>query len=179
MTVTEIISTVNNILNLGADVEASLSEQPVCATLLTCCNFTLEDMYRNYATCIRQTVVEAVDGFIPTNDVRLCRVFALTDSCGREARYKYTSGGLLVDVDGKYNLTYAKLPAELDFASEVTLPSPRITERMFVYGVIAEYLRMAGDYTAAGVWRDKLDAALSVATADKTTAKMPARRWLL
>lgn len=179
MTVTELITTVNSILNLGVNVEASLSEQPVCATLLACCNFVLEDLYRNHATHTRTTVVEAVDGFIPTKDIRLCRVFAVTDSCGRQTRYKYASGGLLVDVDGKYNLAYAKLPTELSFTSEVTLPSPRITDRIFVYGVIAEYLRITGDYTAASVWRDKFEAAVTVATADKTTAKMPARRWLL
>lgn len=179
MKVTEIISTVNNILNLGVDVEADLTQQEVCAKLLACCNFASEDLYRSYAVCARKTVVEAVDGYIPTKDLRLCRVCSLTDSCGQNVRFKYASDGLLVNVDGKYNLAYAKLPDELDFASEVTLPSPRITYRIFVYAVIAEYLRITGDYTAAGVWRDKLDGALSVATADKTTAKMPSRRWLL
>lgn len=178
MTVIEVIKAVNDILNLGLNTEESWDNQPPCAALLACCNFTLEELYRKYATGCRQTVVEAVNGFIPTTDIKLCRVFSLTDSCGRSVRFKYATEGLTVQSDGKFNLTYAKLPDNLDFTSGVSLPTPRITERIFIYGVIAEYLRVIGDYTASNVWRDKYDDALIVATADKTTAKMPTRRWL-
>lgn len=179
MTVTELISTINNILNLGANVEENMNGQPVCTALLTCCNLALEDLYRNYVACCRKTVVEAKDGFVDTKELKLCKVISLTDSRGCSAHFRYVDGGLLTQSDGKYNLIYAKLPSRLNFDSEIELPSPRLSSRIFVYAVIAQYLTLTGDYTAAQAWQDKLDAAISVAFADKAAGKMPSRRWLL
>lgn len=188
MNVLEVIKTTDEILSLGicdefengidaADVE-ELSSNKRCVSLLSACNFVLEELYRDFATDCRSTVVEAVNGHIDTRNLSLCRVVSLLDSRGRVSAYTYAADGIDVEFDGKYNLTYARIPDKLHFDSDLVLPSPRITFRIFVYGVMSEYLRRLGDYNACAVWQEKYDAAIEIARRKTAMLKMPSRRWL-
>lgn len=180
MNVIEVIKTADEILSLGINVEetADLSSDNRCVSLLSCCNFLLEELSREFASDCRTTVVQATDGFVDTRSLSLCRVISVVDSRGNTVPFKYAQGGIRVDFDGRYNLTYAHLPNKLDFTSEVALPTPRVTFRIFVYGVVAEYLRRLGDYVTCAVWQEKFDAALSVARRKSERLTMPSRRWL-
>lgn len=80
--------------------------------------------------------------------------------------------------DAKYNRARVNSPVPLTFESEATLPDSKITARIFIYGVIAEYFRIAGDYSQSVSWTEKYVNALSVAFSSKTTARLPSRRWL-
>lgn len=185
MNVVEVVETVDEILDLGIKTEIddalpkaqAMAKNGKCVSLLSCCNFVSEELYRDYAVTRCNTVVEAKDGFIDTADLKMCRALALADSLGNFAPFKYAENGLAVKRDGKYNLAYAKLPAELGMESEIVMPAPRITYRMFVYGVIAEFLQREGDYSKSEIWRTKLNAALSAASVN-VCASMPVRRWL-
>lgn len=183
MTAVNVIETIDEILNLDIvkDVEGKTTTYDAddrCRSLLSCCNFVLEDLYREHATDCHSTVVEAINGLIDVSDYRICKVVSVVDSCGVNVPFKYCSNGLSVKCDGRYNLTYAKLPKQVDYSCEIVLPSSVITYRMFIYGVIAEYLRRQGDYNSSAVWADKFDAALKVATSLKSNVVMPSRRWL-
>lgn len=183
MTAANIIETIDEILNLGiaVDVKAgttTFDTDERCNSLLSCCNFVLEDLYREHAAGCHSTVVEAANGLIDTSDYRICKVISVVDSCGVNVPFKYCADGLSVKRDGRYNLTYAKLPKQVDYAGEIVLPSSVITHRIFIYGVIAEYLRRQGDYNNSAVWTDKFVSAVHVATSLKTNVVMPSRRWL-
>lgn len=80
--------------------------------------------------------------------------------------------------NAKYNCVGANSPVPLTFESEVAMPNSKITARIFIYGVIAEYFRIAGDYSQSVSWAGKYADALSVAFASRTTARLPSRRWL-
>ena len=187
MTVCNVITTADNILNLNIVSQLDVSAQTLaqamrhnadCNLLLTCCNSVMEDLFRQFAFDCRSTVVEAVNGLIDTSLLKICRAVSLTDSAGRKTPFAYCASGLKVDADGKYNLTYARLPDELDFDTDVTLPNCKITNRIFTYGVIAEYLRIVGDYLNSQSWLGKFNQALTVATTSKTDLRLPSRRWL-
>lgn len=182
MTVANVIETVEEILNGGSVMCAeengeNVSPDEKYKSLVSCCNFVLEDLYRDYATDCRKTVVEVKNGIADVSGLNMCRVLSLADSSGNSASFTYNSQGLLAETDGRYNLTYARLPQTLTYVSEVVLPDPRITYRIFIYGVIAEYLKRRGDYQKSAVWNDKFVTALSAAY--RTCAGvMPVRRWL-
>lgn len=187
MTVCDVISTADNILNLGIVSQLDLSSQTLaqamsqnadCNVILHCCNGVLEELFSEHAVDCRSTVVEAVNGVIDTSALKLCRALFLVDSSGVKSPFTYCSTGLNVSRDGRYNLTYARLPDKLDFETEIPLPNCKITDRIFIYGVIAEYLRVLGDVTLSDSWAEKYKQAVSCAAASKTDLRMPSRRWL-
>ena len=146
--------------------------------LLNCCNFTLEELYRDYASSIRKTVVEVVDGFADTSAYKLCKVISLVDGEGNDVKYRYTEGGLSVEEDGKYNLCYARLPNDVDLEDEITLPTPRITERVLAYGILREYFTISGDRLTASQWEERYKDALRIADVKSSSMHMPVGRWL-
>ena len=66
MKVSEIVKTCGEILNLNFPdeyFESSDAPNDASATMLiNSCNFVLEELYRDYATSLRKTVVEVMDG---------------------------------------------------------------------------------------------------------------------
>ena len=181
----DLILTIDKILDLGIapdldSGDATMDEDSRCLQILSCSNFVLEQLYREYASYVRKTVVEAVKGLIDTSALKLCKVFALTNSSGAKVPFTYTSQGLAVQTDGRYNLTYAKLPQEIvQGEEEIIMPSPKITIRMFIYGVCAEYLYRICDYTRSASYEEKFKSALTVASMSRNNCVMPVRRWLL
>lgn len=181
MKINEIIKMSSEILNLNLPTELFDEEMPddnMVRILLNSCNFVYEELYRDYATSLRKTVVEVIDGFVDTSVYRMCRVISLVDAEGNDVTFRYGDGGLYVDADGKYNLCYARLPDVLGWGDEVCMPSPRITERMFVYGVVREYYAVTGDWTLAKQWDTRFKDALQVAGVKTSSMRMPVRGWL-
>lgn len=182
MTVTKIIQTIDEMLGLGIFQQAKYDEQAVqsdvrSVRLLDCCNSVLEQLYAEHMADPTRTVVEVVDGVAPL-DPQTYRVLKIKDSNGCDVDFHYTSSGIAVETDGRYNVTYAKLPHKMSYEDEVVLPDPRITYRLFVYGVIAEYFRRVGDYASGDNWQQKFDDAITVTVELRKNCRMRARRWL-
>ena len=180
MTVNEIIKLSSEILNLEFPNEYFDGEMPadnVVKILLNSCNFVYEELFRDYATSLRKTVVEVKDGFVDTSLCRMCRVISLVDEEGNDVKFRYGDGGLYAE-DGRYNLCYARLPDVLRWGDEVHMPSPRITERMFVYGVVREFYAVTGDWALAKEWDTRFKNALQVAGVKTSSLRMPVGRWL-
>ncbi|MCH5160051.1 MAG: hypothetical protein J1F66_04295 [Clostridiales bacterium] len=167
-------------LNLNEEnIESELETQGSSVRqLLNCCNFTLEELYRDYASSIRKTVVEVVDGFADTSAFKLSKVISLVDGEGNDVKYRYTEGGLSVDEDGKYNLCYARLPNDVGLDDDVSLPSPRISERMLAYGILREYFTIIGDTLTASQWDERYKDSLRIADVKSSSMRMPVGRWL-
>ena len=162
-----------------SQLDTELNTQGSCARrLLNCCNNTVEELFRDYASALRKTVVEVVDGFADTSEYKLCKVISLVDGEGNDVKFRYTDGGLSVEKDGKYNLCYAKLPNELNIGDEVVLPSPRITERIVAYGILRDYFTTVGDKAAAAQWEDRYKDALRVTDVKSSPMRRPVGRWL-
>lgn len=181
MKTNEIVKISSEILNLDLSEEYFendlLPDDNVVKILLNCCNFVYEELFRDYATSLRKTVVEVRDGFADLSVYRMCKVISLVDAEGNDVKFRYSAGGLYAE-DGKYNLCYARLPDVLGWIDEIHMPSPRITERMFVYGVVREYYAVTGDWTQAKEWDVRFKDALQVAGVKTSSMKMPVGRWL-
>ena len=161
------------------EIESEMERQGSCVRqLLNCCNFTLEELYRDYACSVRRTVVEVVDGFADTSGYKLSKVISLVDGEGNDVKYRYTEGGISVNGDGKYNLCYARLPNDVNLEDEITLPSPRITERILAYGILREYFTVVGDGLTASQWDERYKDALRIADVKNSSMRMPVGRWL-
>lgn len=178
----EIIKTCGELLNLDFPEEyfgaSAVVEDGQIKILINCANFVYEELYRDYATALRKTVVDVVDGFADTSSFKMCKVISLVDSEGNDVHFRYGDGGIYVDADGRFNLCYARLPDTLGWNDVVLMPSPRITERIFVYGVAREYYATLGDWVNAKEWDERFKAALQVACSKTTSMRLPVRGWL-
>lgn len=184
MTILEVVETVDTILNIGIAESVSPEEDKIAkyqqdgdaASIVSCCNCVLEELYRdNFADC-HTTVVEAKEGKIDVSRLKILRILALRDAEGNKVRFMQGEGCLYAPYNGKFNLTYARAPAEVDLLSDLPA-NPRMTFRIFIYGVITEYLRRRGDFNQSLSWDEKYRNALSAAaTAPQKT--MPVRRWI-
>lgn len=145
--------------------------------LVTCYQSAHEELYLTYATALRSTVVETVDGFVDTRALHLCKVISLVDSEGNDVKYRFTDGGLFVDGCGRYNLRYARLPNPAGWDEDAILP-PNVTERIVAYGMLREYCLMIGDWASAKQWDDRFKDALAASSIKLSVANLPRRRWL-
>lgn len=184
MKLSEIVKTCSEIIHCDLDDEcfaapySQICSNNVIKTLVNGCNFVLEELYRDYATALGRTVVEVVDGFCDTGCYKLSRVISLLDGEGNNVKFRYGDGGLYVERDGKYNLCYARLPGEVGWDDDVRMPSPRVTERILIYGVIREYYATQGDWYNAKQWDGRFKDALRVADVKSSTMTMPVGRWV-
>lgn len=184
MKVSQIVKICGEMLNIAFpdeffDVSANndVTDSVDAVALVNCCNFVLEELYRDYATSLRRTVVESAEGFVDTSKYKLCKVISLVDAEGNDVKFRYGDGGLYVDKDGKYNMCYARLPAQMEWNDEIAMPSPRITERMLIYGVIREYFAMQGDWNNAKQWDSRFKDALRSSEVKISSMRLPVRRW--
>lgn len=149
-----------------------------CAVmLLAVANLVLQDLYCNWSTAVEKAIVTSENGLINTQNLNMCNVVRLTDGQGNDLPYRYTERGLFVDYDGTFNLLYAKMPQDIAWNDEFNLPSPRMTPRLFAYGMLGEYFHSIGDTIQAERYLSKYNEALRIATRKITSIKMPARRW--
>ena len=177
----EIVKMTSELLNLQLPEESFEGDEPcqdVVKVLVNACNFVYEELYRDYATSLRKTVVVAYNGFIETSPFRMCKVISLVDGEGNDVHYRYGDGGIYVEQDGSYNLCYARIPDVLGWDDEVLMPSPRSTERMLVYGVAREYYSFIGDWASAQQWDARFKDALQASAVKNSSMQMPTRGWL-
>lgn len=158
--------------------DSPVNDNDTVKRFVTSANFVLERLYCDYATAISKTVATSTEGLIDTSSIPLNRVISLKDGQGYEVKYRYTENGLQVDYDGMFNLTYAKKPTQVNWNSEIVYPSPQITDRIFIYGVMSEYCMSIGDRANANNWEKAFCDALSVAKIKTSEMTLPIGRWL-
>ena len=183
MKVKELVKLCNDICRLGIPQEffdgENVSEKNGDAELIVqSCNNVLDELYCDYAIKEQKAEVLCVDGAIDVSKLSFNRVLSLKDGNGRKTPYRYAQGKLLVEKDGKYVLRYAETAQKYSLNDELVMPSPRITPRIFSYGVLREYYRIVGDYYNADVWDGLFYDALKVALVKTPYAAMPpVGRW--
>lgn len=144
--------------------------------LIVCCNNVMQELCCDYAAIVKSCVVEAKNGFIDTESLQLNRVLSLKDNSNNNAPYRYTKGGLFA-ADGEYLLTYARLPEKIFWDDELTMPDPRITDRLFAYGVLFEYFLATGEFEKSKLWEIRYRDALQALCGKKSPMNLPVGRW--
>lgn len=145
--------------------------------LVTAAEFVTEELFADYGANVLKKTTNAVDGKIEIPN--LYKVLSITYAQGGDdVAFRYTEQGLYIGKDGKFEVVYTTKPTKPDWTDEVPLPSPALSDRIVVYGMIAEFLLMNGDSITAEPWRVRFEDTASAATAKTSSVHMPARRWL-
>lgn len=182
MKLKEMIKTCGKLLSLELadgyfETDDAPSNNSIVTTLLTCFEQVYEELYRDYASSLRKTVVESENGVIDLAGINLCRVASLLDGEGNNVPFRYSDKSISVAYDGKFNLTYARLPDKAGWNDELVMPSPTISERVLVYGVMREYLAAVNDWATARQWDERFKNALQAANGKNTSMRLPVRGW--
>lgn len=178
MTIKEIIKLCNQMADL--EVSESCFESDTldknAQKLVQCSNLALEKLYA-VATALQSAEVVATHGFIDLSALNMDRVISLT-YLGKNVPFRYDKRGLNVKDDGKYTLVFATKAPRLSWADEVVLPSPRISERIFAYGIIAEFFYSLSDFSSAKVWENRFENALHTIALKTSSMTLPVGRWV-
>lgn len=159
-----------NVTDIGAEDNETIKR------LILCCNHVLEELYAQF-TAIATCDVTAKSGVIDTSELPFDRVLKLTDKQGKDIPFRYKANGLSTE-DGDYVLTYAQRHKTVSWSSPVVLPSPRVTERVLIYGMLYEYFFLTEDFKLAEVWKTRFRDALRAASLKTTSMTLPVGKWL-
>lgn len=165
-------------VSVPSDLDTAEARTDTTVSLLVdCCNLVLDELYREYAASVCKTTVEPKDGFIDTSALPLGRVISLTDNYGCDVPFRYTQNGLITEQKGRLNLCYTRTSIGANWDDELPMPTPQISARILVYGVVAEFLQIAGDVNGYSLWRQRYQDALRVSCRSHCR-RLPLRRWL-
>ncbi len=145
--------------------------------LVACFDSVYEELFRDYASPLRRTVVQSADGVVDLSGLRLNKVVSLTDGEGRDVPFRYSDNALSVGRQGSFNLCYSRLPDDVAWDEEIKLPAPYLSDRLLTYGIMREYLCTVGDWSAAGMWDERYRTAITAACSKTTSMRLPVGRW--
>lgn len=91
--------------------------------------------------------------------------------------FSVNNGYLTTNTCGTLTITYNILPKNLKYDDEINYYSNKITESVFAYGVVSEYLYIMGNTTEAKIWEEKFEDGLRDLSTFRRDIIMPARRW--
>lgn len=156
----------------------SADEQPSTSlkNMLLAFNTVAEQIHIEVSGQICQTVVEAKNGLVSL-PADACKIVSLKSGGGAKVAYRFCGKGVFVKASGKLNLTYVTRFQSLSYDADYSMPVP-ITERILVFGTVAEYLRIVGRYNDAEPFGQAYSDALENAAKKSGSANMPAPSWL-
>lgn len=96
---------------------------------------------------------------------------------GYPIQFTVRGGKLCTKQSGILEIEFAYLPEVLDIHGEIDYYSGRITERVFAYGIVAEYLAIKGNVDDSAMWEDKFLKSMSRSFVRHKEIVMPRRRW--
>ncbi len=157
--------------------EADVTGERDTALLLACFKRVENEVALDYLPLIAEEEVITTTGVITYSQLvnNAVRIFRLEDEAGNSLKYKLFPKSLRTN-PGVVKIIYAYAPSDKKI-DDVSNFSVGASERMFVYGVVAEYLLAVGDLNGARVWDKKYRAALRAAYRLQPCKRIRSRRW--
>jgi len=107
----------------------------------------------------------------------LHEVIKTRNATGEEVKFVFSAGGLVADCKGGISVDYHYRPKEKGYFDELDRGNPKMDERLFAYGAIAEYMFLSGSYEDATLWDKRYKDLIQVALYENKSKKIPQRRW--
>lgn len=184
MKVKKILLNVCTMLQLN-DVanEIELNEKSEEVNLLLAClnyvnNIIATDYIKIYKTT--QTIVSDCSKVIEFSNISnhtFLGIKSVTDQRGNSINFSITDSGIIVNKSGTVRIRYACFPDEVDLKDCITDYKTKINERIFAYGVAAEYLFIKGVIDDASMWDVRFKRELLTITRKLNQTILPARAF--
>lgn len=143
---------------------------------VTAAGFVVDELFATSGYMLCRAEAEANNGFVALDN--MVKVISVTDEAGNAVTFRYTDGGLLTTDCDKAVVIYAKRPTHPGWQDEVPVPTGIASDRVVIYGMLAEYFLMRSDVNQSAVWRARFIDAATIDGDKKFARNLPQRRWL-
>ncbi len=147
--------------------------------LVDCVNLTNCNIATNYVKLYAVTKVRNIRGVIPYSSVTSKTIFdivSIKTNTGTSIDFQLTSDGIVTKA-GDIVIKYTYFPDDLTYDDAISDYPTKINERIFVYGVTAEYLYAKGVFDEAKMWEEKFKSELQSCLRPQRNTKIKRRRW--
>ena len=146
--------------------------------LLSCFQTVENELALDYLPLMAEDEVVTSTGSVKYTNLGkpAVRILCVENEWGEPLKYKLFSDRLETQ-SGKVKITYAYTPTAktLDGVSEY---QTAVSERLFAYGIAAEYSLAVGDTLTASYWDKKYKEAIRIAYRLRPCKKIRSRRWV-
>ena len=145
--------------------------------LLHCFNLVENELALDYIPLVKQERLSANEGKITYDSFAsdVVRIIKVTDENGVHVPYQLFAAYMQVDAE-KVNVTYGYTP-KVKLITEESDFQTFVSERLFSYGIAAEYCMATGLYEEAVVWDKKYKEGIEAARKLARGGRMPSRGW--
>lgn len=179
-----IIKTLNLINNTrlieAIDKEtATEDEKKEINLILSCVNLTNSNIATNYVKLYDQATINNQNGVVPYSKISSKQIFdivSVKNLYGTEISFLTTVNGLSTK-KGDIVVKYTYFPDDLTMESVVENYPIKLSERVFVYGVLSEYLYVKGVFDEAAMWEKRFKKEMFSIYKPQKSVKLKAGRW--
>ncbi len=160
------------------DGEDTVSGEKNFSLLLTCFNRVENELALDYLPLMAEDELVTATGVVEYSALseNAVRIFCVEDEQGNSLKFKLFPRCLKTKV-GRVKIVYAYTPTEKTVEEESEFTTG-VSERLFVYGIAAEYSLAVGDLNAANVWDKKFREGARAAYRLRPCKKISSRRWI-
>lgn len=146
--------------------------------LLKCFNRIENELALDYLPLIAEEEVLSSTGVVGFKELSYpaVRILGVEDGLGDSLSYKIFPDRLETQA-GKVKITYTYSPQEKEIDGESEYQTA-VSERLFAYGMAAEYSLMEGELKSASIWDKKYKEAIRAAYKATPVKRLRARRWI-
>ncbi len=146
--------------------------------LVCCYNMVENELAVDYLPLVKEEQMAAKDGKIAYTDLsqKAAYILGVFDAYGNSVAHKCMAAYLAVGA-GKYLVRYAALPLVKTF-DDCSEYSVGVSERLFAYGVAAEYCLHKGLSAESAAWEKKYKKALAETFRVKELKTIKAGSWV-
>ena len=184
MKVKDVIVLAAEELGVGEKVKAFLSQGDVSGeattdALVRCFNLVENEVALDYLPLFAEDVVLTDSGRIAFSafSENPVRILFVVDSDGNKVKFNLFPDHIRLEKPAVYTVTYTYSPKKKGIDDESDFKTA-VSERLFAYGIAAEYCTACGLYEEGAVWAEKYKDALKAAYKQKACRVMRTRRWV-
>lgn len=161
------------------DGELTTTQENEKKLMVDCVNLTNCNIATNYVKLYAVKKVRNSSGTITYSSVTSKTIFDIVSVktvTGTSIDFDLNTGGIVTKV-GDVVIKYTYFPDDLLYDDAIDNYPTKINERIFVYGVMAEYLYVKGVFDEAQMWEEKFKLELQSCLRPQRNAKIKRRRW--
>ena len=167
------------VVALRSDAELTSDQKEELDLIVMCVNWVNNIIATEYIKLKEKVTLHNTDNKLLYKDISSKNILDIVNVCdeyGNKLKFKAEYDGIITK-QGKLQITYAFIPNEITIDDEIDFKT-HITERVFAYGVLAEYFFVKGVFDDASVWDIRFKQALQTIRRSLKEVKVLKREWL-
>jgi len=147
--------------------------------LLNCVNLINDTIATDYINLKETLNITNISGRLKYKDLtdkHIYKIISVKDAFDNGLAFKADMNGITCPT-GDIKITYSYFPKTVGFNDEINCYGCSLTERVFAFGVVSEYLFIKFNYDDAAIWDDRFKNAMKNIVRHRKEIIMPKRRW--